>query len=264
MKSLVSTITLMVVVTLTACAQNAGDAKADATKSNDPYKLFQVVGSAEYNFGKIDSDQTVEHTYVFKNSSNEMITIENARASCGCTAAVISEKDIKPGAEAKIQVKFTPPKGTRGQVTKSVSVFLKGESQPHTVLRFTADVKSDLDIQPSYLQFNGAVVGQPVVGKAVVKNVSPADVNITIPAPNMTLYVDTTKAGSPNPGGSVPEQLTDVRITPTEFTLKPGETMEVSVTVVPPKKGQINGQFRLKTAKNEALVSVFGLVRPKN
>jgi uncharacterized cupredoxin-like copper-binding protein len=274
------------VLILTACAQNTGNKKTDASGTTtstiksvpetgkpavvppapavpDAYKEFVLDGTGDYSFGTIDQDQTVEHTFVFKNKSKEMITIDNARASCGCTAAVITEKDVKPGGEGKIQVKFTPPKGTRGEVHKSVSVFLKGESNPHTVLRFSANVKTDLDIQPSYIQVMGAVAGEPVTGKTMIKNVSTEDLDITQLPPNMTLYVDTSVVASAGGTNSVPEPLTNVTVEPKNFKLKPGESRELVVTVVPQKRGQINGWVRIKTAKSEAMITVYGIVRPK-
>ena len=240
------------------------DGATPAVKTDaDPYKSFVLDGPAEYSFGKIDPDQSVEHTFIFKNNSKELITIENARASCGCTAAVITEKDVKPGGEGKIQVKFTPPKGTRGEVHKSVSVYLKGETEPHTVLRFSAEVLSDLDIQPSYIQMINSVAGEPVSGKAVVKNISPVEFEVTQEAPNLTLYVDTSTAAATGSTNPVAEPLKNVKVEPKSFKLKPGESREVVVTIVPQKRGQINGWVRLKTPKGEAMITVYGIVRAK-
>jgi uncharacterized cupredoxin-like copper-binding protein len=255
---------------LTACAQNTPKPQTEPAKPEvkkpetpDAYKLFQIVGSSEHNFGKIDQDQSVEHTFIFKNNSNETITIENAKASCGCTGTVISEKAVKPGAEGKILVKFTPPKGTRGSVQKTVSVYLKGETSPHTVLRFSAEVRTDLDIQPPFIQMLGAIAGQPVSGKATLKNVSTEPIEIKEFPPNVTLYVDTSVVTSSNPGGSIAEPLKDVTVTPSSLKLQPGESKDLIITLVPQKRGQINGMIRIKTPKSEALLTVYGIVRAK-
>jgi hypothetical protein len=223
-------------------------------------KCFQLVGTADYYFGTIDQDTPVDHTFIFKNTCKEIIEIDQVRPSCGCTAAVVTEKVIKPGEEAKVEVKFTPPKGTRGKVTKTVSLYLKGQTDVHTMLRFSADVKSELDIQPQYIQLLGGEVGTPISGKATIKNMTTENLEIIELPFNATSYADTAKTG---PASTVAIPLNNGKVTPTSFTLKPGEAKEVTVTVTPEYKGQLNGSLRVKTKKSEAFVQVFGIIRGK-
>jgi hypothetical protein len=223
-------------------------------------KCFEIVGTADFSFGTIEQDASVEHTFIFKNNCKETIEIDRAQASCGCTAAILSEKIIKPGTEAKVQIKFKPPMGTRGKVQKTVSVFLKGETQPHTVLRFSADVKTELDIQPQYIQLLGAEVGTPVTGKATVKNVSTDEIEITDMPFSATSYADTSQAGG---ASTVAIPLIKASITPSSLKLKPNESQEITVSLTPEFKGQVNGSLRIKTKKSESFLQVFGIVRAK-
>lgn len=240
---------LALAMTLSAGAQ---------TPASDNSACFQVVGTSDYYFGTIDADQTVEHTFVFKNTCAEVVEIDQVRPSCGCTAAVVSEKVIQPGGEAKIQVKFTPPKGTRGKASKTVSLYLKGKTEVHTMLRFSADVKSELDIQPSYLQLYGGEVGKPITGTVKVKNVSTDPVELLEMPFSATSYADTGKV----PGGSsVAIPLNNAVVRPQTATLKPGESVDVAITVTPEYKGNLNGSLRIKTKKSEAYLQVFGIIR---
>ncbi len=217
---------------------------------------FALEGTSDYYFGEIDQNSTVEHTFVFKNNCDRTIEVGSARASCGCTAAVLSETVIAPGAEAKIQVKFTPPKGTRGKVTKTVSVYLKDEQQAHTVIRFSATVQSDIDIQPQYIQIMGAEVGKEITGATTVKNVSQKDLLVTGIGVSMTTYADTTGTGN-----VVGLPLEGSKVTPETMTLKPGESKDITIHITPQYKGQINGAIRLKAGENEGMIQVFGVVR---
>jgi len=224
-------------------------------------KCFEVVGTSDFYFGSIEADGSVEHTFLFKNNCPGVIEIDRAQASCGCTAAVVSEKTIQPGQEAKILVKFTPPRGTRGKVTKTVSVILKNETQPHTVLRFSADVKTDIELQPSYIQLLGSEVGSSVEGKATIKNVTTEDVEIVEMAFSATSYADTSAAKT---GTTVAIPLTKISVDPSTMKLKPGASQEVVITLKPEYEGQVNGSLRIKTKKNnEAYLQVFGIVRAK-
>ncbi|MGR3220268.1 MAG: DUF1573 domain-containing protein, partial [Candidatus Anammoxibacter sp.] len=52
------------------------------------------VKEPEYNFGKVYRGIKVEHVFRFKNEGPGELKIEKARTSCGCTAAIISSKNI--------------------------------------------------------------------------------------------------------------------------------------------------------------------------
>jgi len=41
-----------------------------------------------YDFGKVISGDTVEHTFVFENRGTEPLKILSARGSCGCTVPI--------------------------------------------------------------------------------------------------------------------------------------------------------------------------------
>lgn len=243
---------------------HAQDAKQDPKQEAKPdySRCMEVQGTADYNFGKIDADGSVEHTFLIKNTCNQVVELDNPRASCGCTAALLSEKTIQPGEEAKIQVKFTPPKGTRGKVSKNVSVYAKGDPNPIHVLRFSADVKTDIEINPSYVNLLGAEVGKPVSGTSTFKNVTEADIEVSEIALQVNAYADTTTTPGAQPS-SVMKPMTNGKVTPTSMKLKPGEEKTITVTLTPEWKGQINGSIRYKTAKGDGMVQIFGIVRPK-
>jgi hypothetical protein len=235
---------------MTAWAQTEGESSAEVMQ------CFGIVGTSDYYFGEIDANGTVEHTFTYKNNCDETVEIESARASCGCTAAVLSEKVIPPGGEAQIQVKFTPPRGSRGKVTKTVSMYLKGDQKPHSIIRFSASIKTDLDIQPQYVQLLGGEVGKFVEGKVTLKNVSEKEITVDGISINMTSYADTT-----GDGRTVAMPLDGSVVTPAKLVLAPGQSGDIKVTVLPQYKGQINGAVRLKAGTNEQIIQVFGVVR---
>ncbi|MBR9977479.1 MAG: DUF1573 domain-containing protein [Bacteroidetes bacterium] len=231
-------------------------AQSDAGESVNVQQCFSLVGTSDYYFGEIGLNETVEHTFVFQNNCSETVEIGSVRASCGCTAAMLSEKVIAPGGEAKIQVKFTPPRGSRGKVSKTVSLYMKDEQRPHTVIRFSAKILTNLDVQPQYIQLMGAEVGKAITGKATVRNTSDERITVEGIAINMTSYVDT--AGN---GQNVAIPLRSPVVTPTQMVLDPGQSGEINVSVTPEYKGQVNGAVRLHAGTEESMIQVFGVVR---
>lgn len=231
--------------------------KAQSEEQESPYaQCFGIVGTSDYYFGEIGQTETVEHEFVFKNNCDQTVEIGSVRASCGCTAAVLSDHTVPPGGEAKIQVKFTPPRGSRGKVTKTVSLYMKDEQKPHTIIRFSAKIQTNLDIQPQYIQLLGAEVGKAITGAATIKNTSDKPITVDGISINITSYADTSGNGQ-----SVAMPLDGATVTPARLELAPGQSGDVTVTLVPRHKGQVNGAVRIAAGSDEGIIQVFGVVR---
>lgn len=212
-------------------------------------------GSSEHFFGDIEQSNTVEHTFVFTNNCADTVEISSARASCGCTATVLSERVLAPGKKAEINVRFTPPRGTRNKVTKTVSVYLKDRKEPHTVLRISANVKSDIDIQPASIQLSGTKKGDKVQTSVTVTNVSDKRITINTTGVSLTSYRDTDGSGKvqafPMQGG---------KVTPEVFELAPKQLQTLTISFKAEHEGQINGSVGLKIGENANVVYIFGIV----
>ena len=230
---------------------------AAQTQPEGTSACFQLVGSNNYSFGTIEGDSAVTHTFVFKNTCSETIEIDAVKPSCGCTAAVLSARTVKPGEDAKVEVKFTPFKGSRGKISKSVSVYLAGQAEAHTVLHFTAEIRTDLDIQPPYVQLFDAEVGKELTASVTFKNTSAATIEIKELSFVATAYVDTGKTHGRNMA-SYP--LKNGRLSVTSFSLKAGDSKVVAITLTPEYDGQLLGTLRIKTDKTEENIQVTGHV----
>ena len=248
--------TSVLLLLLTLSFSTGAQAQTSEEQGAAENQCFAISGTSDYYFGEIGQNDTVEHTFVFKNNCDKTIEVGSARASCGCTAAVLSENTIPPGGEAKIQVKFTPPRGTRGKVTKTVSVYLKDEQKPHTIIRFSAKIKTNLEIEPQYIQLLGGEVGKPISGKATVKNLSEKELTVEGISANMTSYADTS-----GDGRTIAMPLSSATVTPARLVLAPGQSGDISVTVVPDHNGQVNGAIRLQAGTDEGIIQVFGVIR---
>jgi hypothetical protein len=214
-------------------------------------------GTTEHDFGDIEQSDTVEHTFVFKNNCAETVEISSARASCGCTATVLSESVMAPGKKAEINVRFTPPKGTRGKVTKTVSVYLKDRQEPHTILRVAANVKSDIDIQPASIQLSDMKKGDKVKTDVTITNVSDKRIKINTTVVNLTSYRDTDGSGKMQ---AVPMQ--GGKVTPEVFELAPKQSQKLTLTFKAQHEGQINGSVGLMLGENLNTVYLYGVVGP--
>jgi hypothetical protein len=219
---------------------------------------FRLEGPKEHYFGDVKQRDVVEHTFIFRNECADTVEIGSARSSCGCTSIILSDKVVPPGGEARILATFTPPRGSKGRVSKSVSVYLKGASSAHTTLRVSATVHCDIGIEPSYIQISDAVVGVRSTVQSRITNVSDSTILVETTGVSLTSYPDDAgKAG----GKTLP--LGGGTVSPTSLFLQPGESGILSIGLTPEYVGQLNGSVGLKIGDSENIIFLFGEIREK-
>ena len=126
-----------------------------------------------WDFGKIKQGDEPAYEFVFKNEGDAVLTVKNVETSCGCTAALVSDKTIAPGASGKIKVTFSS-RGYSGEVTKYIYVDTDDPDAPRLQLKISAAV--DVPPQPridldKYTYDAGLLVeGESLVSEVAVKN----------------------------------------------------------------------------------------------
>lgn len=93
----------------------------------------------QYDFGKVNEGTKLNHTFTFKNTGTQPLIIKDVKTSCGCTAAVLSDKNIQPGQSGSIKVDFDTSK-RQGKTSKLVTVVSNDMSEPNKVITITAEI----------------------------------------------------------------------------------------------------------------------------
>jgi hypothetical protein len=96
----------------------------EAPNPNAPVMKF---AEAEFDFGDIQPDSKVRHTFTFTNTGKSPLLIADAVASCGCTTPSWTKAPVLPGARGTMEVQFDS-RGKRGIVSKQVAV--RANTQP--------------------------------------------------------------------------------------------------------------------------------------
>jgi hypothetical protein len=106
-------------------------------KPDGPLPVAQF-STVEHDFGTITEGESVEHTYLVKNTGTAPLIIQKAEPSCGCTVPDWSKQPIPPGGNGFVKAKFDSS-GKPGIQNKSITV--TANTYPvQTVLRFKAMV----------------------------------------------------------------------------------------------------------------------------
>ncbi len=93
----------------------------------------------QYNFGTVKEGTTVSHTFELVNKGNDILKIQDVKTSCGCTAALVSNSELKPGEKGTLKVDLDT-KGRQGKMSRTVSIVSNDSSQPTKVITIYAEV----------------------------------------------------------------------------------------------------------------------------
>lgn len=105
------------------------------------YKSPEIQFDKEvWDFGQTKQGKILTHVFTFKNVGDSLLKIERVRTSCGCAAALVTKKEIKPGGNGEIEVTFNTT-GYGGKVSKYVYVESNDQKQPNTQLTVEASIE---------------------------------------------------------------------------------------------------------------------------
>jgi len=89
-----------------------------------PVGVILPLKESNYDFGKIQQNRPVTHTFEIINKGTEPIKLDNVQASCGCTTPEWSRDPIQPGAIATIKVGYNA--AAEGPFSKTIAVQFNG------------------------------------------------------------------------------------------------------------------------------------------
>ena len=148
MKKLILSLSVLSLLAFSSCKEDAAKkisesnvaaaAERDAVASNFPVMEFT---ETEHDFGEIESRQSVETVFTYKNTGNAPLIITDIKATCGCTVPQDwSREPLAVGESSQFTVKFN---GTgKNNVTKTINITANTEKGKEQV-KIKAFVKAD-------------------------------------------------------------------------------------------------------------------------
>ena len=88
-----------------------------------------VIDEPLYDFGRIKQGDVVTKEFTFRNEGKSTLNIRKTNSTCGCTVAAMDKKELLPGDEARISIRFNSS-GRRGQQQKSITIFSNDPKSP--------------------------------------------------------------------------------------------------------------------------------------
>lgn len=102
-----------------------------------------LIVEKEFNFGKINSNDTIKHIFKIQNISDVELKISKIGTSCGCTAAIVSDSIVASKQFAEIEVRFIPSKEKYNQKINN-SIVVEANTNPiYTTLYLEGEVMAN-------------------------------------------------------------------------------------------------------------------------
>lgn len=190
-----------------------------------------------HDFGEIVEGKVATHEFVFTNTGNAPLIIQNVQASCGCTSPFWTKEPIMPGKTGTVKASYNS-EGRPGPFHKSLTVTSNASNTPNKVLYIrgqvvSRDKKIYSDEEKARSPIAYAAKNVYKVGKLEVGQAGTAKVNVT----NM---------------GKSPLEFTDlqsmcgcVTFQVSKPSIAPGESAVVELTIRPRVEGPIKEEVTL-------------------
>jgi hypothetical protein len=139
-KSLIAIVLLFFVAT--SCQLEDTTSSDGVTPENFDKPTVMTFDEPEHNFGSLDKNGTLVHSFKFTNTGNAPLVLFDVKPSCGCTALKGWPKEaILPGGSSEIAIEMNP-KVASPKVTKTISIIANTEPSL-TVLKLIGEVKQN-------------------------------------------------------------------------------------------------------------------------
>ena len=186
------------------------------------------VNNPKYDFGEVLQGGKVLHVFEFANEGDKVLNIDRVRSSCGCTAVLVTEKNIPPGGRGEIKANFDSTR-FRGAVSKTIYVYSNDPLQPVMQLHIKGKVLEAVAIKPTQINFGKVVATKTVTSTVVLRNQSGKMLTLGKPHSTAAELVVKMPETSFADGDEVTLEL--------KFTPKPGQVRFSGYVLVPLKEG---------------------------
>jgi len=122
-----------------------------------------------FDFGSRDASETVDHTFVLKNTGTADLEIKRVQPACGCTTAELEKKIVPPGESSRISAKLSL-EGRGGELQKPILIESNDPQNPALQLVMKGIVGAHFEITPSTMVLRKDSPEAPSTASVIVKS----------------------------------------------------------------------------------------------
>jgi hypothetical protein len=153
-------------------------ALAASAQGQKPRAAFKATA---HDFGKVKQGDVVSHEFTFRNEGGAPLVVERIETTCGCTAALVSEKTIAPGGAGRIKTTFDT-RGYSGRMTRYLYLVSNDAREPRRELSVSADIEvppsARIDVDRFNVDMGLVLEGEEPAARIVVKSTGERELKI--------------------------------------------------------------------------------------
>lgn len=186
------------------------------------------VDKTSHDFGMVKEGEVAVHIFKIRNVGDKDLEIKDIRTSCGCTAALLSDKTISPGKTAEIKVTYDS-RGRPGKFRKTITLYSNAENQNQLTLSVYGEVVEG-EKPKGYTNPGFKDLGEVEMGNEILTSFY---LHSTGKIPLIVNEIITTQG---------------IQVLPWEKdTLNPGDSLEIKVKITPNTQERFDGVVIVKT-----------------
>jgi hypothetical protein len=163
-------------------------AAAAPGQAGKPRAVFKATA---HDFGKVKQGDVVTHEFTFRNEGGAPLVVDKIETTCGCTAALVSEKRIAPGRDGKIKTVFDT-RGYSGRVAKYIYFVSNDGENARRELSVAADIEvppsARIDVDRYNLDLGLVLEGEAPAARIVVKSVGERELKVEFDQTNVRFF----------------------------------------------------------------------------
>jgi hypothetical protein len=191
--------------------------------------------STLFDFGQVHQGEKVLHAFEFVNAGQDPLLIDRVRSSCGCTAVLVSDKNLAPGAAGQVQANFDSAR-FRGSVSKTVYIYSNDPVKPVVQLKIKGEVLELVAVEPEQVNFGTVSGDQTLASRVILRNQGGQPLTLGAPTTTAEELQAEMSSGTLAAGEEI---VLELMLSP-----KPGTT-RFSGYVLVPVTGVPNNQLRI-------------------
>lgn len=170
-----------------------------------------------WDFGRVKQGKVLTHVFVFKNEGDETLLVKKVKTSCGCTAALVAEKEIAPGKQGEIKVTFNT-RGFGGKLSKYIDVESSDPAQPQKRLTVSVEIevppRPEISLDHYSLDLGLFLEEEEIQTKTKIKNKGALELRVNCSHKQASFFSSGQKISFPLKIPSGKEAEIEIRISP--------------------------------------------------
>jgi hypothetical protein len=172
-------------------------AAASPAQTKKPLAVFKATS---HDFGKVKQGDVVNHEFTFKNEGEATLVVDKIETTCGCTAALVSEKRIAPGKDGKIKTTFDT-RGYSGRLTRYLYIVSNDGENPRRELSLIADIEvppsARIDVDRYNVDMGLVLEGETPSAKLAIKSAGERELKVELAHENVKFFSGGKPLASP-------------------------------------------------------------------